>query len=181
MGRYLIPVIIFFGLVILFLFGLQQDPHRVPSPLIDKPLPVFDLPRLSEPHENITPADFNGRVVMLNVWASWCVSCRYEHPVLMDLAGSGLVEIYGLNYKDSRDAALGWLQQHGNPYLESAFDELGRVGIDLGVYGVPETYLIDQTGVIRYKHIGPITNEDIQTIFIPLLEKLRSPQGTVTS
>ena len=173
MLRYSIPLVIFLLLVVLFVAGLQYDPRRVPSPLIDKPLPEFKLPRLGEPKSTLSSIDLRGRVVLLNVWASWCVACRHEHPLLVELSKSDAVEIYGLNYKDRREDALAWLQKFGDPYLASAFDQDGRTGIDLGVYGVPESYIVDEEGVIRYKHIGPITWEDMHNIIFPLLDKLK--------
>ncbi len=157
-ARYLIPLAIFAALVALFSRGLHLDPHEVPSPLIDKPAPAFDLPHLTEPGGRVSRADLlKHKVSLFNVWASWCVACREEHPFLMELANSGAVPIYGLNYKDTRQDAMEWLQRHGDPYLASAFDQDGRVGIDWGVYGVPETFVVDQHGIIRYKLIGPMT------------------------
>jgi cytochrome c biogenesis protein CcmG/thiol:disulfide interchange protein DsbE len=164
----------FFLLVALLGVGLTLDPREVPSPLVGKPAPVFELPQLHEPDKHFGPADMRGRVWMLNVWASWCVSCRQEHPVLMDLARSGVLPIYGLNYKDDRAAGMAWLQQFGNPYQLSAFDFKGQVGIDYGVYGVPETYLIDKRGVIRYKQIGIVTPEIVQTKLLPLVKQLEA-------
>ena len=164
----------FLALVVLLGIGLTLNPREVPSPLIGKAAPAFQLPQLHEPSQTFAPADMKGRVWMLNVWASWCVSCRQEHPVLMELAKSGLVPIYGLDYKDQQDEAKRWLQQYGNPYKLSAVDAKGQVGIDYGVYGVPETYVIDKRGVIRYKQIGPVTPEALQTRIIPLVKQLEN-------
>jgi cytochrome c biogenesis protein CcmG/thiol:disulfide interchange protein DsbE len=164
----------FFVLVAFLAVGLKLDPREVPSPLIGKAAPVFELPQLHEPDKRFGPAEMRGRVWMLNVWASWCVSCRQEHPVLMDLARSGALPIYGLNYKDERAAGMAWLQQFGNPYRLSAFDAKGQVGIDYGVYGVPETYIIDKRGVIRYKQIGIVTPEIVQTRLLPLVKQLEA-------
>jgi len=173
MFRYLIPLIIFIVLVAFFAHGLQRDPSLVPSPLIDKPLPEFSLPLLQSPESVMTSGDLGGEVTLLNVWASWCVACRHEHPVLMKLARQGTVRIVGLDYKDKREAALQWLDRYGNPYTASFFDESGEVGIDLGVYGVPETYILDRNGVIRYKHVGPVTEEVLEETVLPILERLR--------
>lgn len=173
MKRYLLPLLVFAGLVVLLAVGLNRDPRQVPSPLIDKPAPVFRLPRLDAPQQSLSPTDLRGQVWLLNVWASWCVACRQEHPLLVDLAKTGVVPVYGLNYKDKRDAALGWLAQFGNPYTQSLSDSDGLVGIDYGVYGVPETFVIDQTGVIRHKQIGPVTPEALRDAILPLVRKLR--------
>jgi len=162
-----------FGLLVLLLaIGLHLDPREVPSPLIDKPAPAFELPQLDQPAEKLSPEALRGKVWLLNVWASWCVSCRDEHPLLVQLSRTKAVPIYGLNYKDSRDDALAWLKQFGNPYVASAVDADGRIGIDYGVYGVPETYVIDRNGVIRYKQIGPVTRETIEQKILPLVKKL---------
>lgn len=163
---------VFVALVVLLGAGLQLNPREVPSPLIDKPAPHFELPQLHLPDRQFSPTALRGRVWLLNVWASWCVSCREEHPVLMDLARSGQLPIYGLNYKDGRDMGIKWLKQFGDPYQVSAFDGQGRVGIDYGVYGVPETYVIDKRGVIRYKHIGILTPDIVQKKILPLARKL---------
>ncbi|HOM12977.1 MAG TPA: DsbE family thiol:disulfide interchange protein, partial [Rubrivivax sp.] len=145
---------------------------EVPSPLIDKPAPAFSLPRLDEPAQQLALGDLKGKVWLLNVWASWCVACRIEHPVLVDLAKSGAVPIYGLNYKDKREDALAWLAKHGDPYRVSLSDTQGLVGIDFGVYGVPETFVIDKTGTIRLKHIGPVTPDVLRDTILPLVKKL---------
>lgn len=172
MIRYLIPLIVFLSLIVLFVVGLQYDPRLVPSPLIDKPAPAFVLPQLKDPQQSLASNDLKGDVVMLNVWASWCVACRQEHPLLMQLANSGKINIIGLNYKDTREDAMRWLEQYGDPYLVSAFDQQGRVGIDYGVYGVPETYIIDKNGIIRYKHIGPINADVLKSTILPLINNL---------
>jgi cytochrome c biogenesis protein CcmG/thiol:disulfide interchange protein DsbE len=172
MKRYLLPLIAFAVLVGFLAVGLKLNPREVPSPLIDKPAPAFTLPTLHAPGESIGTQDLRGKVWLLNVWASWCVACRIEHPLLVELAGSRAVPIYGLNYKDQPDAALGWLKQHGNPYVASLQDTKGLVGIDYGVYGVPETFVIDKEGVIRMKHIGPVTPEVLRDQILPLVRKL---------
>jgi cytochrome c biogenesis protein CcmG, thiol:disulfide interchange protein DsbE len=172
MLRYLIPLGIFLVLVVFLAIGLGRDPHEVPSPLINKTAPTFRLPQLKEPAKTFSAEDMRGKVWVLNVWASWCVSCRDEHPLLLDYAKSRAVPIYGLNWKDRREDALAWLDELGDPYIASATDLDGRVAIDYGVYGAPETYLIDQSGVIRYKHIGPVTSDVWTGKFLPLVQQL---------
>lgn len=174
--RYLAPLLAFLALAALLYKGLSIDPKKVPSPLIDKPAPEFKLPALKQPEQIISNADFQGKVSLLNVWATWCVSCRQEHPLLMQLQQDG-VPIYGLNYKDQRPAAEQWLKRFGDPYIANAFDAEGRVGIDWGVYGTPETFVIDKQGMIRYKHIGPLTFDAIESDIIPLIKKLREADG----
>jgi len=172
--RYLAPLGIF-ALLVAFLFrGLSLDPKLVPSPLVGKPMPAFSLPRLDDPNATLSDADIKGQVSVLNIWATWCVSCRAEHEVLLQLAQTGQVAIYGLNYKDNRADARRWLQQLGNPYIANAFDEDGRVGIDWGVYGAPETFVIDRQGIIRHKHIGPLTTEVLRKQLLPLIAELKS-------
>ncbi len=169
---FLIPLGAFIALAVILAIGLNRDPREVPSPLIDKPAPSFALTRLDDPSKTIALADLHGEVWMLNVWASWCVACRDEHPLLVEFSKKGLLPIYGLNYKDQRDDGNAWLMRMGNPYQASLFDDEGRVGIDFGVYGVPETFIIDKTGTIRMKHIGPLTPAVIATEIEPLLKKL---------
>jgi len=171
--RFLIPLGIFIVLLLFLAVGLRLDPRMVPSPLIDKPAPAFTLPRLDDPQRLVSEKDLLGKVWLLNVWASWCVSCREEHPVLVEFAKKNIVPIYGLNYKDERKDALAWLGQFGNPYTVSIMDADGRIGIDYGVYGVPETYVIDKQGVIRYKQIGPVTPEVLDAKILPLVRKLQ--------
>ena len=164
--------IIFIALVSLLAVGLRLDPREVPSPLLGKPAPHFELPVLQQPDKTFSEKDLQGRVWILNVWASWCVACRDEHPVLVEFSKSAATSLYGLNYKDSRDDALSWLKRFGDPYRLSAFDLDGRIGIDYGVYAVPETYVIDKRGVIRYKRIGPVTGELVRDKLVPLLNEL---------
>ena len=173
MKRFLVPLGIFIVLVVFLAIGLTRDPREVPSPLIDKAAPPFTLVQLHEPARQLSVADLKGQVWLLNVWASWCVSCRQEHPLMVELSKAGVVPIYGLNYKDKRDAALRWLEQFGDPYTVSVMDADGKVGIDYGVYGVPETYVIDKEGIIRYKQIGPVTAEVLKQTIIPLVRKLQ--------
>jgi cytochrome c biogenesis protein CcmG, thiol:disulfide interchange protein DsbE len=171
--RFLIPLIVFAGLVIFLGIGLTLDPREVPSPFIGKPAPAFSLPQVADAGKSLGSNDLKGQVSLVNVWASWCVSCRQEHPILVELAQQNIVPVYGLNYKDEREAALGWLNQFGNPYSASAFDADGKVGIDWGVYGVPETFVIDKQGVIRYKQTGPITRDALNKTLLPLVRKLQ--------
>ncbi|HEX2198953.1 MAG TPA: DsbE family thiol:disulfide interchange protein [Burkholderiales bacterium] len=163
---------IFAALVALLAVGLTLNPREVPSPLIGKPAPGFELPLLHAPDKTFSQKDMLGSVWILNVWASWCPPCLVEHPVVTDLARSGLAPVVGLNYKDAREDALPWLKRNGDPYKLSVFDVKGRIGIDYGVYGVPETYVIDRQGVIRYKHIGPLTPEIAQQKIRPLVAEL---------
>jgi len=170
--RFIVPLGLFVLLVFFLWRGLALDPHEVPSPLIDKPAPRFTLSRLDDAGAKIGRDDMLGKVWLLNVWASWCVACREEHATLVAFAKTRAVPIVGLNYKDTRAEGLAWLNQFGNPYSVSAFDANGRVGIDFGVYGVPETFVIDKQGVIRFKQIGPLTPQAIETRIEPLLRKL---------
>ena len=192
MNRFLWPLVGFVVLVALLAVGLSLNPRDVPSPLVGKPAPAFSLARVDSPQQNFSPKDMLGRVWLLNVWASWCVSCRQEHPVLVQMAKSGKVTLVGLNYKEVRgdgaidsdklsadaerqmalERANGWLKQHGDPYALSVLDLDGRVGIDYGVYGVPETYVIDKAGVIRMKHTGPISPDVFSTRILPLVAEL---------
>jgi cytochrome c biogenesis protein CcmG/thiol:disulfide interchange protein DsbE len=172
MNRFLLPLGIFIVLVALLAVGLNLNPREVPSPLVGKPAPAFSLPQLHAADKAFSPAEMQGKVWLLNVWASWCVSCREEHPILVEFAKSGTTPIVGLNYKDKREDGQRWLARFGDPYLLSAFDADGRVGINYGVYGVPETYLIDKAGVIRFKQIGPVTPEVLQKKIIPLVQEL---------
>ena len=174
MNRYLLPLGIFIVLLAFLAIGLRLNPREVPSPLIGKPVPAFRLAQLHAPDQTFGPEDLKGKVWLLNVWASWCVSCRQEHPVLIDLSKKNIVPIVGLNHKDEGDQAKRWLIQYGgDPYLLSAADKDGRVGIDFGVYGVPETFLIDKAGVIRYKQIGPVTVEALEQKILPLIKELQ--------
>jgi cytochrome c biogenesis protein CcmG, thiol:disulfide interchange protein DsbE len=171
MMRYVL-IAVFLALVALLGVGLTLNPREVPSPLVGKAAPNFQLPQLHEPEKEFSEKDMLGKVWLLNVWASWCVSCREEHPVLVEFAKSGVAPLYGLNYKDQRKDGLAWLKQFGNPYVLSAYDHEGRIGIDYGVYGVPETYVIDKKGVIRYKRIGPLTPEILKQKVVPLVAEL---------
>jgi cytochrome c biogenesis protein CcmG, thiol:disulfide interchange protein DsbE len=172
MKRHLWPLAIFLVLVGFLGVGLGLKPRDVPSPLVNRPMPHFSLPTLEQPERSLGPQDLRGQVYLINVWASWCTACQAEHPLLVDLARAGVVPIYGLNYKDGREDALRWLGQHGNPYKQSISDTAGLVGLDLGVYGVPETYVVDRDGVIRHKHTGALTMDVVRETLLPLLGQL---------
>ncbi|CAB3800579.1 Thiol:disulfide interchange protein DsbE [Paraburkholderia ultramafica] len=178
--RFLIPLGLFIVLVVFLWRGLRLDPHEVPSPLIGKPAPGFTLTRLDDADKTLRRDEMLGKVWMLNVWASWCVSCRQEHATLLEFSRTKAMPIVGLNYKDTRPQGLEWLNRLGNPYDASVFDHDGRVGIDFGVYGVPETFIIDKQGVIRFKQTGPLTPEVIQTRIRPLLKQLNGTSSGVS-
>ncbi len=177
MKRFLIPLVLFLVLAGFLAVGLNLKPSEVPSPLVGKPAPAFSLPQLdadaASGAKKFAPSDMLGQVWLLNVWASWCVSCRVEHPLLLEFAKADIAPLVGLDYKDKPADAVRWLADLGNPYTLSAIDADGRVGIDYGVYGVPETYVIDKAGVIRFKQIGPVTAEALQTRIVPLIRELQ--------
>ncbi len=166
-----VPLVVFLGLSVMLWLGLREDPSRLPSPLIEKKVPSFTLPALEGRPPKLASDDLTGQVSLVNVFASWCVACLQEHPLFMDL--QGVVPIHGINYKDDQADALSWLMKHGDPYARIGTDLEGRVGIDWGVYGVPETYVIDQSGIIKYKHIGPILTSDWTETIWPLIQKLK--------
>jgi cytochrome c biogenesis protein CcmG, thiol:disulfide interchange protein DsbE len=170
MWRYLIPVGLLAALVIFFFVGLGRDKETLPSPLIGKPAPQFSLPSVGGNVPTVSSSDFVGRPYVLNVWATWCVGCREEHEALLEIASRGEVPIVGLNWKDEMQLAQQWLQQLGNPYVATAFDEEGRVAIDWGVYGAPETFLIDASGKVIHKHVAPLSVEIWEREFLPLLK-----------
>jgi cytochrome c biogenesis protein CcmG/thiol:disulfide interchange protein DsbE len=172
MKRYLIPLGIFVVLAVFLAIGLQRNPQEIPSPFIGKPAPSFTLTQLQDEHKNFSPQDMQGKVWLLNVWASWCAPCRAELPELLEFSKQGVAPLVGLNYTDAREEGNKWLNQFGNPYQLSVFDGDGRVGIDYGVYGVPETFIIDKHGVIRMKHVGPVTADVIKEKFLPLIKEL---------
>jgi cytochrome c biogenesis protein CcmG, thiol:disulfide interchange protein DsbE len=173
MLKFIIPLVLFIVLAVFLALGLKGKPSEIPSPLLNKPAPAFSAPKLNTPNEKLSPADLKGKVWLFNVWASWCVSCRAEHPVLNQLAQQQAARVVGLNYKDDPEAAKKWLETLGNPYSDSVMDADGRIGIDWGVYGVPETFVMDKKGIVRYKHTGPVTEEDVQNTFLPLIAKLQ--------
>lgn len=179
MNKYLlIPLVLFIGLVGFLLIGLHRDPHEVPSPLINKPAPVFQLPQLQDPTRTVSTQEMRGKVYVLNFWGSWCIACRDEHPLLVQYSKQNVVPIYGVDYKyandstDERAAAKQFLAELGNPYTQIIFDADGRTSIDYGVYGAPESFLIDKQGVIRFKQIGPITEEVWNQKIVPLAKQL---------
>ena len=169
---FLIPLVLFAVLIVFLAIGLGHDPHRLPSALIDKPAPDFALPELREPGKIISPKQMRGKVWLLNVWGSWCVACREEHPFLMEIARSGAVPIYGLSWKDKREDSLAVLSELGDPYVLTVTDFDGRVAIDYGITGAPETYLIDKDGVIRYKEPGQLTPEIMEKTILPMVRAL---------
>jgi len=171
--RFALPVA-FFLLVIIFVIGLQRDPREIPSPFINKPAPAFSLPELYNANLILDNNLLNDRVTLVNIFASWCAACHEEHPLLFKLNESNNIQLIGFNYKDENDDAKAWLEKLGNPYDVIAFDYSGKTGINWGVYGVPETFLIDKKGIVRYKHIGPITEADIKTQLIPLIKQLNA-------
>jgi cytochrome c biogenesis protein CcmG/thiol:disulfide interchange protein DsbE len=169
---YVLPVALFLMVAAYFALGLQRDPRIIPSALIDKPVPPFELPPLMDDKPGLASTDLNGQVAMVNVFASWCVPCRYEHPLLMRLTADGVVAVHGINWKDKPTDARKWLAELGDPYARIGSDESGRAGIELGVYGVPETYIVDHDGRIRYKHVGPMTTQLLDDTILPLIESL---------
>ena len=173
--QFLIPLGTFAVLVIILVFGLKNaDTVRdVPSPLIDKPVPEFSIATVEDQQQTFSSEELKGQISMVNIWASWCVSCRAEHRLLNAMANQG-INIYGINYKDELADARRWLNAYGNPYVKSAHDITGRAGIDWGVYGTPETFIIDQTGTIRYKHTGPINSDDMEKVIVPIVKKLQA-------
>ena len=172
--RFIVPLALFFVLVGFLAVGLKLNPREVPSPLIGKPAPAFALTRLDDEGKTVRREDMLGQVWLLNVWASWCAACRDEHPHLVAFARTKQMPMVGLNYKDTRKDGLGWLARFGDPYDVSLFDNDGRVGIDFGVYGVPETFVIDKQGVIRFKQIGPVTPNVLEKRIVPLLKELNA-------
>jgi len=168
---FVLPILVFVGVVVAFGFALQRDPSRLPSMLIDKPLPQFALPAVRTNDTGLATADFRGRPMLLNVFASWCVSCRVEHPVLLELKAQG-VPIVGLDWKDKAVDGAQYLRDNGDPYAKAGNDRSGRAGIDLGVTGVPETFVVDRFGKVRYKQVGPIGPDDWKNTIKPLMDKL---------
>ena len=169
--RYWIPMIAFGVLLLLLMFGLNEDRDKnaLPSPFIGKPAPEYELPQLLDPSKTLSPASYSGKAVLINVWATWCVGCRQEHDFLLALAAGDTIPIYGLNWRDNREEAIRWLEQLGNPYVASGYDGSGRVGINWGVYGAPETFLIGAEGTVLHKHLGPLSPFIWQRDFAPLL------------
>lgn len=171
---FLVPLTVFGGLLLALGWGLTSDPQNIPSPLVGKKIPSFELPAVKGRTLGLSDADIMGTVALVNVFASWCTACEFEHPFLMNLAATGTVPIHGLNYKDRPDDAAAWLNKRGDPYTRTGADVSGRVGIQWGVYGVPETFVIGPDGYIAYKHVGPLTQDTINGTILPLVERLRS-------
>ena len=176
MARYVALIVAFLLLIVVMSIGLQRDPSKLPSPYIDKAAPEFDLASLTQPEQRVSLDGIKGNVALINVWATWCVGCRDEHPFLMELAATDSIPIYGINWRDNRNDALRWLQQYGDPYVASGFDVDGRVGIDWGVYGAPETFLLDTDGIVLHKHLGPLTAAIWDRDFVPLIAAARGSQ-----
>ncbi len=174
MMRFILPFVVFVVLSAFLYVGLGLNPHEVPSPLIGKPAPAFNLPQLQEPAKQFSPQDMKGKVWMLNVWASWCAACKDEHHVLLALARQNIVPIYGMDYKDKREDGMAVLRDTGDPYTLVVSDTEGRIGIDYGVYGVPETYVIDKQGVIKYKQIGGVSQQIMNEKILPMIKELQS-------
>jgi cytochrome c biogenesis protein CcmG/thiol:disulfide interchange protein DsbE len=170
MSRYVLPLVAVITLILFLVVGLTRgDPRALPSPFIGKPAPEFDLPMLKDPEQTVGSRDMAGSVALVNVWATWCAGCRQEHPFLLELEKNGAIPIYGINWRDTRPEALRWIQQLGDPYVASGFDGTGRVGIDWGVYGAPETFLVSTDGVVLHKHLGPLDRAAWETDFLPLI------------
>ena len=169
MSRFVLPLVVFLMLVAMFVVGLTKDPSRIPSPLLQKPAPVFELPSLADPDVLVGSATYANITVLVNIWATWCPGCRQEHDFLVELASEAVIPIFGLNWRDNRADAMQWIEVLGDPYIASAFDQDGRVGIDWGAYGAPETFLIDKNGIVIHKHIAPLTREIWQRDFVPLI------------
>jgi cytochrome c biogenesis protein CcmG/thiol:disulfide interchange protein DsbE len=175
MSRFLLPLVAVIALILFLVVGLQRgDPRALPSPYIGKPAPQFELPTLEDPGQTVGSKDLAGKVSLVNVWATWCAGCRQEHAFLLELSRKNAVPIYGINWRDNGPEAKKWLQQLGDPYIASGFDESGRVGIDWGVYGAPETFLVGADGVVLHKHLGPLDRQVWERDFVPLIN-LGSP------
>jgi len=172
--KFLIPLALFVGIAWFLLKGLDKDPRKIPSPLVDKPAPMVTLPMLDDPSQNWSTEQMKGKVWMLNVWGSWCAGCKVEHPLLNDFARRGIAPVVGMAWKDQPEASKAWLQKLGNPYAINVMDRKGNAAIDWGVYGAPETFVIDKAGVVRDKHIGPLTRDALEQRLIPLIQKLQA-------
>jgi cytochrome c biogenesis protein CcmG, thiol:disulfide interchange protein DsbE len=171
MLRFIIPIGLFAALAVFLFIGLSRDKETLPSPLIGKPAPQFELQRVEDPSQKISSREFAGKPYVVNIWGSWCFACREEHPVLMEIARRNEVPLVGLNWKDELPLAQQWLQQYGNPYVTTAFDPKGDVGIDYGAYGAPETYLVDARGIIVYKYVSPVTIDVWEREFLPRIKQ----------
>jgi len=176
MSRFIGLIVAFLALIAVLTVGLTRDPGKLESTYIDKQAPAFDLPSLIEPGRRVNNDRMAGSMALVNVWATWCVGCREEHPFLMQLAEEDPLPIYGINWRDDRTTALEWLDEYGDPYVDSGFDGDGRVGIDWGVYGAPETFLVDADGIVVHKHLGPLSPSIWERDFVPLLSKREAGQ-----
>ena len=172
--RFTIPLVVFVLLVIFFWKGLGSDPRKIPSPLVGKTIPHFNQADIDMGAPIISDKVFQGNISILNVWATWCLACHQEHDVLLNLSHKSGIRVYGLNYKDTRDAAKAWLEKLGNPFVATIFDPEGKLALQFGVYGTPETFLIDEKGVIQHKHVGPLDKEMWNKTFVPLINKIRA-------
>ncbi len=171
--KFVVPLLVFLGIGVFLFKGLSRDPREIPSPLIDRAAPAFELPTLADPQKTFSPQSLRGQVWLLNVWGSWCTACQVEHPLLNQLSKSGELPMVGLAWKDMPDNSKAWLARFGDPYTLVAIDFAGKVAIDFGVYGAPETFLIDKAGMIRFKHVGPLTPEVIDQRLLPMARKLK--------
>ncbi len=171
---YFLPILVFLGVGAYFAIGLTLEPSRLPSTLIDQPFPEMDLPPIEGFEEGLSRDNLKGQVSLVNIFGSWCVACLVEHPTLMTIAAREDVPLYGINWKDAPGAGAAWLKRHGNPYTRIGDDPDSRMAIDLGVTGAPETFVVDQQGRIRYKHVGPITDDVWQDLIAPIIERLRA-------
>lgn len=176
MTRFIWPMIAFAMLAFVLKNGLALNPNELPSPLLHQPAPQFELPSLADPNVRVGSATYENQVALINVWATWCPGCRQEHDFLVSLALTETIPIFGLNWRDNRPEALRWLEALGDPYIATAFDQDGRIGIDWGVYGAPETFLVDENGIVIHKHIAPLTRDIWQREFLPLINARRSEQ-----
>ena len=171
--RFMLPLAVFLGLAVMLGLGLQRDPRALESALLDQPIPVFDLPLLGQSDARLVPQTLRGKVWLLNVWASWCAPCRQELPILVEMSRKDQVAIYGLNYKDQSSKAQALLRVAGNPYVGSAVDADGRVGMDFGIHAVPETFVIDAQGRVRYRHLGPVTQQVWEEKIMPVVRAVQ--------
>ena len=169
MSRYVLPIVAALVLIPFLMIGLTKDPTKLPSPYIGKPAPGFDLPSLTNPEQRVGESSYAGQMVLVNIWATWCVGCRQEHDFLNRLAQQNTIPIYGINWRDNRQDALQWLQQLGDPYVDSGYDGDGRIGIEWGAYGAPETFLVSAEGIVLYKHLGPLNAAIWENLFVPLM------------
>ena len=175
MNRFLLPLVAVVVFIPILILGLNTDPRKLPSPYIGKPAPQFELPGLKDPSITVTTASLEGRMTLVNIWATWCVGCRAEHQYLMQLAQRGTIPIYGINWRDSRKQALDWLEQLGDPYVVSGFDADARVGIDWGAYGAPESFLVNPQGIVLYRFAGPLNQAIWEREFQPRILEDAAP------